>query len=181
MFKELVPILRHRAILMTVTLLEEDQIRVNVVPKKLKDGDNDALSTPLSVTGTAEELDTQLASTLVNFARAHLQLKNTLEKAKAEMDAAAKVAQTEARSKTKTPAKREPVPLEDTKPVEAAKPIVPAKPESPRSASLFDASPTASASAPDDSSCVAEEEEEILAEIEEDHQPEEDEGVEEAA
>jgi PRTRC genetic system protein E len=181
MFKELVPILRHRAILMTVTLLEEDQIRVNVVPKKLKDGDNDALSTPLSVTGTAEELDAQLASTLVNFAGAHLQLKNTLEKAKAEMDAAAKVAQTEARSKAKTPAKREHVPLEGTKPVEAAKPIAPAKPESPRSASLFDASPAASASAPNASPCVAEEEEEILAEIEEDHQPEEDERVEEAA
>ena len=51
----------------------------------------------------AEELDAELASTLVNFVGAHLQLKNTLENAKADMDAAAKVAQAEARAKTKTP------------------------------------------------------------------------------
>jgi len=49
MFKELVPILRSRAVLMTATALDDDQIRVNVVPKKMKDGDHDALTTPLSV------------------------------------------------------------------------------------------------------------------------------------
>jgi len=54
MFKELVPILRNRAVLMTATALDDDQIRVNVVPKKMKDGDHDALTTPLSVTGTAK-------------------------------------------------------------------------------------------------------------------------------
>ena len=67
MFKELVPILRNRAVLMTATALDDDQIRINVVPKKMKDGDHDALTTPLSVTGTAEELDAQLGSTLVGF------------------------------------------------------------------------------------------------------------------
>jgi hypothetical protein len=36
----------------------------------------------LSVTGTAEELDTQLAATLVGFVASHLQMKNALEKAK---------------------------------------------------------------------------------------------------
>jgi PRTRC genetic system protein E len=182
MFKELVPILRHRAVLMTVTLLEEDEIRVNVVPKKLKDGDNDALSTPLSVTGTAEELDAQLASTLVNFAGAHLQLKNTLEKAKAEMDAAAKTAQAEARSKAKTPAKREPAPAEGAKPVEAVKPVAPAKPEAPKTASLFDVQPaTAVTSAPAVSPSDEEEDEDDFAQIDEDNQPEEDEGFDEAA
>ena len=60
MFKELAPYLRQRAVLLTVTHLEEDQIRVNVIPQKLKDGDNNALTTPLSVTGTAEELDREL-------------------------------------------------------------------------------------------------------------------------
>jgi PRTRC genetic system protein E len=103
MFKELVPILRSRAVLMTATALDDDQIRVNVVPKKMKDGDHDALTTPLSVTGTAEELDTQLAATLVGFVASHLQMKNALEKAKSEMDAATKAAQAEARAKAKTP------------------------------------------------------------------------------
>src|SRR5580698_7124801 len=53
----------NRAVLLTVTLVETDQIRVNIVPKKLKDGDNDALTTPLSATGTAEELDAELSKT----------------------------------------------------------------------------------------------------------------------
>ena len=82
MFKELLPVLRDRAVLLTVTLVDPDQIRVNIVPKKLKDGDNDALTTPLSVTGTAEDLDAQLPPTMVGFVGAHLQMKNTLEKAK---------------------------------------------------------------------------------------------------
>ena len=109
MFKELVPILRNRAVLMTATALDDDQIRVNVVPKKMKDGDHDALTTPLSVTGTAEELDTQLAATLVGFVASHLQMKNALEKAKADMDAATKAAQAEARAKSKTPPNKTPV------------------------------------------------------------------------
>src|SRR5258708_14455528 len=93
MFKELAPYLRQRAVLLTVTSIEEDQIRVNVIPQKLKDGENAALTTPLTVTGTAEELDRDLPGTLVDFVSAHLQLKNTLDRAKAEMDAAAKTAQ----------------------------------------------------------------------------------------
>jgi PRTRC genetic system protein E len=103
MFKELAPVLRHRAVLMTITSTEDDQIRVNVVPKKLKDDENKALTTPLTVTGAAEELDAELGQTLVDFVGSHLQLKNTLVQAKADMDAAAKAAQAEARAKTKTP------------------------------------------------------------------------------
>jgi hypothetical protein len=53
--------------LFTVTLLEEDQVRVNVMPKKLADGENAALTIPMSFTGTAEELDTQLPSALVSY------------------------------------------------------------------------------------------------------------------
>ncbi len=146
MFKELVPVLRDRAVLLTVTLVDTDQIRVNIVPKKLKDGDNDALTTPLSVSGTAEELDTQLAATLVGFVASHLQMKNALEKAKSEMDAAIKTAQAEARSKAKTAVNRTPkveispavVPARSAKPVMSAS----AKP-----ASLFDP-PASYSSAP---------------------------------
>src|SRR5664279_6305990 len=108
MFKELLPVLRDRAVLLTVTLINADQIRVNIVPKKLKDGDNDALTTPLSVTGTAENLDAELSTTIVGFVGSHLQMKNTLEKAKAEMEAASRTAQAEARSKSKTATKSVP-------------------------------------------------------------------------
>ena len=138
MFKELVPILRNRAVLMTATALDDDQIRVNVVPKKMKDGDHDALTTPLSVTGTAEELDTQLAATLVGFVASHLQMKNALEKAKSEMDAATKAAQAEARAKSKTPASKTPVKVEPAPAAVAAQSPEPAKPVPAKPASLFD-------------------------------------------
>ena len=137
MFKELVPILRNRAVLMTATALDDDQIRVNVVPKKMKDGDHDALTTPLSVTGTAEELDTQLAATLVGYVASHLQMKNALEKAKADMDVATKAAQAEARAKAKTPASKAPVKAESA-PATIAQSPEPAKPAPAKPASLFD-------------------------------------------
>ncbi|HEV2133201.1 MAG TPA: PRTRC system protein E [Terracidiphilus sp.] len=145
MFKELVPYLRQRAVLLTVTHLEEDQIRVNVIPQKLKDGENTALTTPLTVTGTAEELDRDLTATLVNFVGAHLGLKNTLDRAKADMDAAAKAAQAEARSKSKAPATKPAAKSEAPKPAEAPKASPQAPPEPPQAANLFDApAPTAS-------------------------------------
>jgi riboflavin synthase alpha subunit len=37
MFKELAPFLRQRAVLLTITHLEDDQFRVNVIPQKIKD------------------------------------------------------------------------------------------------------------------------------------------------
>jgi PRTRC genetic system protein E len=142
MFKELAPVLRHRAVLMTITSTEEDQIRVNIVPKKLKDDENMALTTPLTVTGTAEELDSELGQTLVDFVGSHLQLKNTLVQAKADMDAAAKTAQAEARAKTKTPVKKETSGTTDTtsaKPSQKpTKPAEPVQPPRPKTASLFD-------------------------------------------
>ena len=138
MFKELVPILRSRAVLMTATALDDDQIRVNVVPKKMKDGDNDALTTPLSVTGTAEELDAQLGPTLVGFVASHLQMKNALEKAKADMDAATKAAQAEARAKAKTPTSKTTGKVEPAPASVAAQSPEPAKPVPAKPASLFD-------------------------------------------
>jgi PRTRC genetic system protein E len=138
MFKELLPVLRDRAVLLTVTLVDADQIRVNIVPKKLKDGDNDALTTPLSVTGTGEDLDAELSKTIISFVGSHLQMKNTLEKAKAEMDAASKAAQTEARAKSKTATRSLPAKTEVLQNVPAAEPV---KPSPQKSASLFDIPP----------------------------------------
>ena len=138
MFKELVPILRNRAVLMTATALDDDQIRVNVVPKKMKDGDHDALTTPLSVTGTAEELDAQLAATLVGFVASHLQMKNALEKAKADMDAATKAAQVEARAKSKTTPNRTPTKVDTAPATTVVQTTEPAKPAPAKPASLFD-------------------------------------------
>ncbi len=174
MFKELAPYLRQRAVLLTVTHIEEDQIRVNVIPQKLKDGENAALTTPLTVTGTAEELDRELSTTIVGFVSAHLQLRNTLDKAKAEMDAAAKTAQAEARTKTKAAATKATPKTEPVEVVETPKPAPQPAPEQPKTASLFDA--PAPIPEPD-----VDEEEEILAEAADDDQSNEEEELEEAA
>src|SRR5215469_2412587 len=138
MFKELAPYLRQRAVLLTVTQLEDEHIRVNIVPQKLKDSENVALTTPLTVTGTADELDRELPATVVNFVAAHLELKNTLDRAKAEMDAAAKAAQAEARSKSKMQPTMVVAKPEPTRAFEAAKPVSQITSEPPRVAGLFD-------------------------------------------
>jgi PRTRC genetic system protein E len=164
MFQQLVPLLRQRSVLLTVTSLEEDQIRVNVMPKKLADGENAALTTPMSFTGTAAELDAQLPDAIVSFVASHLELKNTLGRAKDEMAAAAKAAQDEAKNKSKTAKK-------------AASADVPVKKdehkvvEPPKVPSLFDipAPVSVGPTLPD-----SDEETEILAEMNQDDETEED-------
>jgi PRTRC genetic system protein E len=132
-----VPLLRQRSVLLTVTLIEDDQVRVNVMPKKLAEGENNALTTPMSFTGTPAELDEQLPAAISSFVASHLQLKNTLTRAKEEMEAAAKAAQEEARNKSKNAKKHS---VDATKKVEPAAKDEPKKePEPPRIPNLFDA------------------------------------------
>jgi PRTRC genetic system protein E len=103
MFAELIPLLRKRRLLLTVSLVEGETIRVTVVPQKVSETEDDALRTPLAITGTAEELDRELPRQLVEFTGAHLELQSTLATAKAEIDAAAKAAREEARKKSAKP------------------------------------------------------------------------------
>jgi PRTRC genetic system protein E len=183
MFKELGPLLRQRTVVLIVTRLEDDTIRVNVIPRKLNESENDGLATPLSVAGTAEDLDNQLPSALVQFVGAHLELRNTLETAKDQMAAAAKAAKAEARSKVapKTaPTQTAPARAETKKPADAApKPAEPRKQDPARNASLFDIGPSRE-SAP---LCAsdASEEEEVLAEADEEETMDESDDLDEAA
>ena len=59
-----------------------------------------ALTTPLAVTGTPQELDEQLPGQLVEFVETHLGLSSTLKSAKEQMDAAAKAAREAAKKPT---------------------------------------------------------------------------------
>jgi len=101
MFTELMSLIEQRPLTITVAVLSGTQrIRVNVVPKSLeKDSQiNDkigysnkdkiakvpdeaikALTTPLSLTGTAEEIDAALAQALREFAESHVQLQKTVD------------------------------------------------------------------------------------------------------
>ena len=141
MFKELAPLVRHRAVLFTVSHVEDDQFRVNVIPKKIADGENDALTTPVSVTGSVEDLDKELPETLLHFVSSHLELKNSLERAKAEMEEASKAARAEARKKSGSQTTRKDSAGNSNKPAMVTEAPVPAKAEPPRAANLFDSTP----------------------------------------
>lgn len=114
MFTELMPLLRKRRLLLSISLIEGEIIRATVVPQKTTETEDNAIATPLAITGTAEELDRELPGQLADFAAAHLHLQSTLATAKAEMEAAAKTAREEAKKKTKA--------ATPTCPVTAAKP-----------------------------------------------------------
>jgi PRTRC genetic system protein E len=98
-FVELMPMLAGRTVMITVAREDDKTLRVNVIPKKVKDDENPALTTPLGYTGTPEELDSELGKHLASYVECHTQLGSTLAQAKAEMDAAAKGAQEEARKR----------------------------------------------------------------------------------
>lgn len=100
MFRELMPLLKERSVLVSIARESDQTIRATVIPKRLGEGENAALATPLSFLGTPEELDLELPRALNEYVETHQRLSITLAQAKAEMDAAAKAAQEEARRKS---------------------------------------------------------------------------------
>lgn len=100
MFVELMSILADRTVMITVARLNDDAIRVNVIPQRTGETENAALATPFSITGTPAELDAELSIHLLGYVESHQQLRTSLAEAKSQMDAAAKAAQEEARQKT---------------------------------------------------------------------------------
>ena len=101
MFVELMPLLAGRTVLITVAKVDDKTLRVNVIPHGKAD-DNPALSTPLTCTGTPEELDAELGKHLAGYVQTHQQTASSLAEAKATMEAAAKAAQEEAKRKKAT-------------------------------------------------------------------------------
>lgn len=135
MFVELMPLLAGRTVMITVAREDDRTLRVNVIPtSKPGSTENPALATPLSYTGTPEELDAELGKQLVTYVECHHALGSTLASAQAEMDAAAKAAQEEARKKTEERRKKA-----AEKPVDnsAAPAPTPSTPQPAATASLF--------------------------------------------
>jgi PRTRC genetic system protein E len=102
MFTELMPLIQNRALTITVAAVDATQIRVNVVPQsnendkkandqighthskevaKIPDEAIQGLTTPLSLTGTPQELDADLVSTLAKFTALHAGLQQSFETA----------------------------------------------------------------------------------------------------
>ena len=100
MFVELMPLLGERTVMITVARLNQNSIRVNVIPSRRKEDENAALATPLSFSGTPEELDRELGSSLASYVEDNVRLQTAFAEAKAEMEAAAKAAREQAKAKT---------------------------------------------------------------------------------
>ena len=97
MFVELMPLLKDRTLLLTLARVG-DKVKVNVIPAKAKEGEDQALTTPLSYTASPEELDAELGKHLASYVDSHVALGSTLADARAEMDAAAKAARQKAKA-----------------------------------------------------------------------------------
>jgi len=121
-FVELMPLLAGRTVLITVAKVDDDTLRVNVIPHAKAD-ENQALSTPLTYTGSPEELDVELGKHLASYVETHRQTASTLTEAKATMEAAAKAAQEEAKRKAEERRK-----ASQKSPVAAPVPSTPAEP-----------------------------------------------------
>ncbi len=135
MFVELMPLLAGRTVMITAAREDDKTLRVNVIPTtKSGDAENPALTTPLSYTGTPEELDAELGKQLASYVECHRALGSTLAAAKAEMDAAAKAAQEEARKKAEERRKKAAEKPADSS---AAPASVPTSPQPTATASLF--------------------------------------------
>jgi PRTRC genetic system protein E len=111
MFKELQPLLARRSLTITVAALNDSTVRVNVIPhsrpedtqvnEQIKYSHKDevaaipdaavkALTTPISLTGTAEEIDAKLSDVLLQFVECHGQLQATFDRACTEISEAVK-------------------------------------------------------------------------------------------
>jgi PRTRC genetic system protein E len=142
-FTELKKLIAKRSLTITVAVLDNEQIRVNVVPharpedKKANESikyssKNEvpsvpeeaikALTTPISITGTAEEIDARFPSLLSHYVESHVQLQETLDRASSEIAEAVKAidernkARSSSKFKDKTVQKEEKSKSEEPKP-----------------------------------------------------------------
>lgn len=123
MFKQLLPLVTKRPVTITIVGIEGGQLRLNVVPHSMeKDGEiNDkitstsrdevaaipegaikALTTPLSVLATPEELDADLAGILTGFVEQHVSLQQAVDRATVEIAEAVKQVDQRKKQEAKT-------------------------------------------------------------------------------
>jgi PRTRC genetic system protein E len=122
MFTELKQLLVRRSLTITVAVLENEQVRVNVVPHSMPEDQKvneqikyphkdeiaavpdaaiKALTTPLSLTGTAEEIDAQFPAILSQYVESHVNLQQTFDRASSQISEAVKAIDERNKNKTK--------------------------------------------------------------------------------
>jgi PRTRC genetic system protein E len=90
LFQGLAPLLVNRTVIMTVAADGKGLLTLNVIPKKVKDDESDALTTPLCITASPEDLDRDLAAQLREFTDVHAKAATNIQQVKAELAAAEK-------------------------------------------------------------------------------------------
>jgi PRTRC genetic system protein E len=100
-FTELMPLLKQRVVMITISDVGEGLLRVNVIPRKLEGSadENGALTTPLSITGKADELDRELPSQLTSFTESVTKTGSNLNELKTQHVAAVKAVEAENKKK----------------------------------------------------------------------------------
>jgi PRTRC genetic system protein E len=101
-FVQLMPLLADRTLMVIVSKTGDHHLTLSVVPKRMKDGESPALTTPLCCTGTPEELDRDLPSHLRDFVAGQVTLSNNLAQIERERAEAEKTAREELKKKQKT-------------------------------------------------------------------------------
>jgi PRTRC genetic system protein E len=155
MFTELEPLLAERTLVLTVSVVSGGTLRVNVIPKCMKENDaaEKALATPLSLTGTAAELDRELPSQLASYTQSALETSSTLRQVREAHQSAVK--ELEAENKKALDAKRKSAGSKATRTeekdrVKEDKKVAETKPSTPAMVSLFDDPPEPPATAETD-------------------------------
>jgi len=147
LFTQLQPLLAHRAVLITISKLEGDQLQVNICPRQLKEGENSALTIPLCVTGTAAELDADLVPQISGFVASHVGLNTNLATIEKEIAEAERAAREEAKKKQTVVGNGGKRASDPTSTTQSPAPSRPA-PERPPMLSLFDQQSQADVSPP---------------------------------
>jgi PRTRC genetic system protein E len=95
------PLLKQRAVMITISDLGEGLLRVNIIPRRIEGSseDNAALTTPLSITGRAEELDRELPGQLTSFTESIAKTGSNLEELRTQHSAAVKAMEAENKKK----------------------------------------------------------------------------------
>ncbi|CDQ09214.1 PRTRC system protein E [Acidithiobacillus ferrivorans] len=99
MFKEIQQVMDDGVALMTITIAREnDALRVNFIPKA--SGEGDLSATPLSLLGTAEELDAGFIEAIRSYRGTRKTIAEQVAQSKSEAEALAKEAAEKAKAKT---------------------------------------------------------------------------------
>src|SRR5258708_15354645 len=96
MFKELLPLLATRGLVLTVGLVKNDAIRVTIVPRPKNKDEAKQVIQPFEVEGTAEELDAELPNAIETYAGEIMTLDRSLEQLKTNTEAVLKEAKPQA-------------------------------------------------------------------------------------